>query len=385
MRALLRRGGEREFDVDLTVHRLNSIPVTHRMMFIHWRLARRDAASAAHYGFTESKPVEPGNVVTWESPIAFTARIGADPGDADALTLQKTVLQLQVRSERRSRIGVPSYNPEGVVEIDLADVAALGSLDKNFLVQESLLNATLHVSVRMRQISGDKVFRTRAAALAGTATPLQPSASTDTLSVGAGVSAAATTSAPAGASDASLVSLAGASARTLKTIRSVDSRQDRRVAPPSMNTLPPLARTGSFARPPSSVAYSLTSGRSGDGLMTDVLMAMPSTAAVGTVRRVESEEAAADAIPDPESVQARVYEQLFYERLRDEWPEGVKSSRQDSWKMVEEIYSRVCAQDGIKQVGRSREPSTVGSDTSNWQTLDDQKMTVEGLLESLYR
>lgn len=391
MRGLLRRAAEREFAVELTVHRLNSIPVTHRMMFIHWRLARRDAGTgAAHYGFTESRPVEPGNAVTWEAHVDFNARISADPADADALTLQRTPLQLQLRSERRSRIGVPSYNPEGVVEIDLADVAAAGTLNKHFLVQESLLNATLHVSLRMRQISGDKVFRTRNTLLplpdpatVPADVPAPPPGIVATVSSTTAVPAIGPAPLPPGVSDSSLMSSLppSTSTRTLMGLRSLDSRAQVTLADRTRSSANGLSRAGSFSRPPSLGAYSHMSSRSAD--ISSLALAAADAAALD---RTENEDATADAIKDPEAVQAALYEDLFYQRLRDEWPSYIEESRQSPEKLVEEIYSRICAQDGIKHpIRSSREPSTVGSEGSNWHTLDDQKMTVEGLLESLYR
>jgi hypothetical protein len=79
------------------------------------------------------------------------------PGDVnDPSVLQPCVVRLSIRSERRRKAG---YEQQGVVEIDLADVADSGRLSRSFLVHESLLNCTLKVSVRMQLKSGDAMFR----------------------------------------------------------------------------------------------------------------------------------------------------------------------------------------------------------------------------------
>lgn len=157
MRARFRKGPERVFRVQLVVHRLNSIPVIHRLLHVHWR------ARYAHPpdGTTDAKAVEPGNVINWNSTINFTITVPSDP--SDPALLLPTPLALQLRSERRARwLGALTYDNEGVVQLDLSELASIGFISRNFLVQNSLLNTTLKLSIRITHQSGDKIFRTRA-------------------------------------------------------------------------------------------------------------------------------------------------------------------------------------------------------------------------------
>lgn len=153
MRSRFRRP-ERTFRVSLTVHRLNSIPPLHRLLYLFWRCRR----SSPPEGRTPSKAVEPGNIINFDTLITFALSIPADP--TDPTLLPRTPLTLQLRSERRARWTGMGYRHEGVVEVDLADIAASGGVDRNYLVQDSMLNTTLKLCITVTHVSGDKIFRT---------------------------------------------------------------------------------------------------------------------------------------------------------------------------------------------------------------------------------
>ncbi len=347
MRRLLRRSPEREFDVEVTIHKLNSIPVTHRMLFIHWRLSSRTAGSPWN-GFTDARPVEPSNTVTWNALVQFNARIASDPADTSGRILANTPLQLQLRSERRSRlrIGVPSYNPEGIVKVDLAEVAtAAGStINRNFLVLESKLNATLHLSIKLRQTSGDPTFGMREM-------PTKSAGGSPAHSQGALMTSKSlmSTTHPNSASVSApqLAMVRGNSG--LRSFGSVNSSI-------AVNGTGGLTKSSSFQRQPNLTGYATSSTRS--DLPPDLLGVEESPGIVN-----DDEEWY--FVPDPYVVQWPVYEQLFYENIREKWPDWVVTSRGDPEREVEALVASVCAEDGVRLPRRiDPEPSTTGSDSS---------------------
>lgn len=338
IRGLLRRGTDREFNVELTVHRLNNIPVTHRMMFIHWRLSRRDAGSP-YYGFTDARPVEAGNCVTWEARIEFTAKISSDSRDSSGKTIMRTPVQLQLRSEKKAarlRIGVPSYNPEGVVELDLAEVAVLGSLDKHFLVQDSLLNATLHVSVKMHRVNGNPDFHL------GENSPLyaQSTKASGTGSANTSASTVIPRNMQPSASEPNLPNL-------LKAIES--SR-----APGASGG---LSRSGSFR----GIQQPILTNANANSTRSDAPTVLTMGENFEDERVLNNEEDEVYHVPEPHEVQWPVYEQMFYERIRDSWPDYVVVSKVDPQTLVDDIFQKVCKEDGVIQ---AREYSTTGSESN---------------------
>jgi len=374
MRGLLRRGNDREFAVELTVHRLNNIPVTHRMMFIHWRLARRDSGSP-YYGFTDARPVEAGNCVTWEARVGFTAKISSDPTDSDGKTLSKTPLQLQLRSEKkqRFRIGVPSYNPEGVVELDLAEVAASGSLNRHILVQDSLLNATLHVSLNMRCIAGDKNFRVREShnsVVNGNNSPTtvqaSPAMSNSSLATAKSplVSASNLNMPTRGNSMISQYSYQS-TRNTFAPSGTLDTHSPA-VSSPNLNIhgVAPgtgtgggggnvgIARSSSHQRMQQPILqYAASSTRSGDhtGQGTDAEDSIGHGDGMGNgYGNGQAQDDDYYYVPDPHIVQWPVYEKMFYARMRDDWPDYVVESRDDPNVIVDDIFEKICKEDGIK-------------------------------------
>lgn len=363
MRRLLRRSADREFAVEVTIHKLNSIPVTHRMMFIHWRLASRNAGSPWN-GFTDARPVEPNNTVTWNALVQFNARLASDSSDSSGQILSNTPLQLQLRSERRSRlrIGVPSYNPEGIVTVDLAEVAtSVGStINRNFLVQESKLNATLHLSIKLKQISGDTTFRTRE--IVSQSTGGSPAHSQGALITSKSV--ISTTNNNASISAPQLLITRGNSG--LRNFGSINSS----IALANGNN-PGLTKSSSFQRQPNLTGYATSSTRS--DLPPDLLgiEEVPGT--------LVDDDEEWYFVPDPHVVQWPVYEQLFYENIREKWPDWVVNSRRDPEKDAEALVASVCAEDGIRIPRRiDPEPSTTGSDSS----ILRKEITGKGIFDS---
>lgn len=93
----------------------------------------------------------------WHEDFSVDVTMPSDPTDSSVL--QPCVLRLFVRSERRRKAG---FEQQGLVEIDLTDVAETGRVSRSFLLSESPLNCTLKVSVRLHLKSGEAMFRSRA-------------------------------------------------------------------------------------------------------------------------------------------------------------------------------------------------------------------------------
>lgn len=353
MRSRFRRG-ERVFAVDLIVHQLDSIPEIHRLLYVHWR-ARRGVPAE---GRTPSLAVEPGNVVRWNAHIHFTIAIPADP--ADPTILQPAPLVLQLRSERRGRwLGTTSYQAEGTVEVDLSDAAAVGVVARNFLVQESLLNTTLKLTIRVTHQSGDKIFRTRALAA--------PSVSSTHDDTGPDDDSAGTL--PPLPRDASLLENMAAEARVERTASVPLDRQT-----PAL----PIsgAMSGRLGAASVSVSTPLLPSMEGTESTTGPLV-FPNADSPSTVLE--------NSIPNPEVVQRRVYEKMFQAQVRDEWPAHVVASRVDATEAVNEIYASVCAADGIG-VAASGANAAAGSEALKQDISElpkpDKTLSVELLIES---
>lgn len=387
MRGLLRRGTDREFRVDLHVFRLNSIPVTHRTLYVQWRLSRHQSSST-HYGITKSRPVEAGNFVEWNTPFTLYARIGADPADPDGLTLQSALLRLELRSERRSRIGIPGYNTEGFIDVDLAEIAGQGSIERNMLVQQSLVNATLNFSLQMTQISGDKIFRARTAGASAGSMDAGPAASPDGtvqtanpqpmrslrqnlggLEAGQQLSLSARTAATGGRASSIAVMGAGRTA-TMSARQSVMGGRGR------------TSSIASSALRPMASYSSTTSGRTSNMLHVGGVDALPVVDMMPERGPLSLEGFA----PDSNEVQADLYDKIFWERLRDDWPERVTVSRGESkagMNSVEDIFNDVFEATTLPTIEMKR-TSSAGSQSSLQSKIDETKMTVEGLLKTLY-
>lgn len=357
----LRRGPERTFHVDMTVHQLDSIPVTHRLLFVYWRVP-----SARLDGYTPSAPVGSGNAVRWEQKVSFTLRIAADP--ASPVTLLPALLTLQLRSERRARwVGAASFTPEGKVDIDLAEVAAVGAVSRNFLVQQSLLNTTLKISIRMRQVAGDRIFRTRAVA-PSPQEPSTPGASSDSVALSEGAASAA--SAPGvfmvseGARSALLADekeqaapgralSSGESGASVRPLRSFDSAQ--------------------LGRSSSGLTANLLGSSTASGLDPLTSTAFPGAPSEHGKPVLEY------SIPDPAAVQKQVYERMFQERIRDSWPRHIVDSRENAAALVDKVYFRSCAEHGI---GASSTSVATASSSTLASSQDQRNLSVEVLLES---
>lgn len=323
MRSRFRRP-ERVFAVDLHVHQLDHIPSIPRLFYIHWRAKR----AIPYEGRTPSLSVSPGNVIRFNSRISFSVTIPSAP--TDPALLQPAPLIIQLRSERKGRwLASASFQAEGKVTIDLAEVAATAFVARNYLVQDSLLNTTLNLSIRVTLQSGDRIFRTGQLDLEG-----DESVSTD---------------------DAPLAN-----------------------STPQLQSFPSASRTSCLGAAPKS-----TTGIPAPGMSSAATMPNMSTfSGLYTSNDREAHASSSqnpsvvleNSIPNPEVVQRRVYERMFQEQVRDAWPDYIVQSRVDAMETVDALYARVCAEDGIG----------VAAGTEGGDLLEraDKTMSVEALIES---
>lgn len=352
MRSRFRRPHERTFRVHLIVHQLDSIPVIHRLLYVQWR-ARRSHPSD---GRTQAQPVEPGNVVRWNATEVFTVIIPAE--SADMAVLQPSPLMLELRSERKGR-WAPSYHAEGRVDLDLSEVAAVGSISRNFLVQESLLNTTLKLTVRLTHQSGDKIFRTRTLP-EGNNPGASPHASTPTASTPPGNNSSLDLASLVMQADEdpslSQTEAIAISPPQLPLLPLASLESDAPISlpcpPPDRVTPSSLMCNVNVHTAPRSSTSSLprlaaTSGPSTSSSLLHVLEKDTSPSHFVDAKEHSASTVLEKGIPNPERSQQHIYESIFQKRMRDAWPCYVVNSRVDAAQVVNDVYGSVCAADGI--------------------------------------
>lgn len=346
MRSRFRRGPDRVFTVDLTVHRLESIPEIHRLLYVQWRTRKAFPAE----GRTPSSAVEPGNLIRWNTDFNFSITIPADP--TDLTVLQPAPITFQLRSEQRTRwVGRMTYQDEGKVELDLAEVAAIGYLSRNYLVQDTRLNTTLKLSIRVTHRSGDKIFRTRTLPQLASATLLKSS------------TPSTPTPPSASAVDCSIPPLFPDNDN-----RDTPNSRDTRVGRPSAETfIDPLNASAdrlAASAPESAMSSMLPPSVSGAANASSASMNSSALFSLqendNTASLFDLEDSPARvlerSIPNPEKVQKAVYERVLQDRIRDEWPAHIVASRYDASEIVNYVYSTVCAADGIGVIVPTADP-----------------------------
>ncbi|CAN8073295.1 unnamed protein product [Agarophyton chilense] len=350
-----RSGPPRGFAVALTVHQLDSIPPIHQLLYVHWR-ARR---ASPQEGRTPSLPVEPGNVIRWGFHAHFTIPIHSDP--ADHTLLQPAQLLLQLRSERRARWVGAASSFEGTVTVDLAEVAAVGFLSRNYLVQGSLLNTTLKLSIRVTHKSGDKIFRTRTLPHISTTpgkpcTPSTPAPATPN------------TSAADSAHHNALFEDDDPTSSLERSTQFDNPPKERQLSSHGLSpalSITKLPSNGSFTSSHSTPAPGPASFRN------------PEPASSAFFELVQTPSAVLESsIPNPELLQKDIYETIFQQRMRDQWPDHIVQSRVNALSAVNAIYAAISQADGIGLATVSEAASEAN------RTKLDQTLCLDHLIES---
>lgn len=197
-------------------------------------------------------------------------------------------------------------------------------------MQDSLLNTTLNLSIRVTHQSGDHIFRTR---------QLDAEA------------------------DDSVSTEDGAGGNSM----------------PQLQSLPSMSRASAFGIPTSSrSAIVPPSGSAPGALMLGASYApaaYPTNDREGNIAPSQNPSVVLEnSIPNPELVQRRVYEQMFQEQVRDAWPQYIVASRVDATQTVDALYARICAQDGIGVAG--------GAEAGDHLDRVEKMMSVDALIES---
>lgn len=332
------RGGQlRTFRVTLKIHLLNSIPTTPTLVFVKWKVD--DQAGGRHEGFTKPKPIEKGNVVRWDQTFEFVVRIPSDP--VHTVLLQPCVLRFSVR-----KMGTGKKRKDekvGVVELDLSELAGIGKVEKNALLHECTLNATLKLTLRLTQEKGDEIFqrpiKRRSMSMAGMSS----------LGLGFGV----------GASNVSAQK--AASVADVKTI------------PPVPGKMKKLRKTASFRarRTMSMNDAALTAAnpelkhKLGLRSVDDISLEHPADKRKVSGTFVELV---------PEDAQRAQFEKIFDARLRDTYPDYVIESRVDAAEVIDSLF----AEDSQVELPLYSTTKSSNSDTSD----KTNELNLESLLES---
>jgi hypothetical protein len=135
------------FRVHVTIHSLEHIPYARGFIMIKWK-----TKGHKHEGITATREV-----------TAYTCHFNEDFEYEQQLSVNKKtnivqseILRLSVRQDLTGR---DDFERMGIVEIDLAQFAGTREITTIFLLKESKVNSSLRVTVRMRLIAGDPVFK----------------------------------------------------------------------------------------------------------------------------------------------------------------------------------------------------------------------------------
>lgn len=352
----------------LTVHRLDSIPAVHRDFYVHWQARRAQPSN----GRTPSQSIEAAaKRVMWNTTQSFSVAVPSEPNNS--LILQPSILTLQLRSERKTRwASSNAFNVDGSLELDIAELAALRYVSRNFLVENSPLNITLKLSIRVTHEQGEKLFRTQgdemgltrgiknrqSRATSQTDSTQNSVPSLDhTAGTSSGTVADAQSAAQSGAS-ASTLSIPGGGTNTAassqtsvspdampahapaaESLTAPDSDEAAKWAP-FPNPLIPKTKHTIFPYPG---GHRFVFGEVCEPVYDPNLDVQfrPHVNADGTISLL-------NRIPNPDEVQQEVYEYMWRRRLREKWPTAVVSSRGNALDDVKDTFKELCKEDNIK-------------------------------------
>lgn len=373
MRSRFRRPQERVFRVTLTVHRLDSIPAVHREFYVHWQARRAQPSN----GRTPNQAIEAAaKRVMWNTTQSFTVTIPSDP--TDSLILQPSILTLQLRSERKSRwASSNAYNMDGSVELDIAELAALRYVSRNFLVENSPLNITLKLSIRVTHEQGEKLFRSHGDGMSLTRgmknRQLRDRATSQTDSTQNSVpsldhTTAGTSSSTVADAQSAAQSVASTSTFSIAGVGTATAASSQTSISPDAASAPaPTPATELLAKPDSDEAakwapfpdplipktkhttfpypggHRFVFGEICEPVYDPTLDVQfrPHVNSDGTISLL-------NRIPNPDEVQQEVYEYMWRRRLREKWPTAVVTSRGNALDDVKATFKELCKEDNIK-------------------------------------
>eukprot|EP00158_Paraphelidium_tribonemae_P008577 Partr_v1_DN28616_c3_g1_i2_m49407 putative Conserved hypothetical protein len=136
------------FEVTIKIECLTDIPLVHGNFTARWKI--RNALND-HRGQTQSIPII-DHTVTWNNE--FTTKALMVIGKDSVLT----PCDLSINIKKEANAG---KKPEsiGKVRLDLAEFAGTKFNSREYLLQQSKMNSTLRISVILRQMNGDPLYR----------------------------------------------------------------------------------------------------------------------------------------------------------------------------------------------------------------------------------
>ncbi|KAL9124472.1 MAG: hypothetical protein Q9217_006199 [Psora testacea] len=145
-----------KFDLQLKILDLNNVPLVTGTSYVKWHLP--SSSSAEHRGHTPKSPIRE-HKVTWDYTRILPVRLTVDKnGMLQYSEIHFEVLQEYSPSARAERILL------GNVKLNLAEFVE-GSehgeeegVVRRYLMQESKINSTLKIGIRMRQTEGERDF-----------------------------------------------------------------------------------------------------------------------------------------------------------------------------------------------------------------------------------
>eukprot|EP00041_Stephanoeca_diplocostata_P022426 m.534889 g.534889 ORF g.534889 m.534889 type:complete len:254 (-) comp22059_c0_seq21:3367-4128(-) len=149
----MKKNRKNKFSVRLTISKLLNVPYSHGYFFTKVKLKKGDVTVAKTQRTTVAD-----NTVVWNETVEFDCKIYTDTSGL----LIPCFLRISVRKEEK---GGKTVEKLGVVNIDLAQYAVGGTVERRYLLQADTKNqgkdnSVLQITLSMTQTKGDHVYRT---------------------------------------------------------------------------------------------------------------------------------------------------------------------------------------------------------------------------------
>lgn len=154
-----------KFDLTLRIIDLTNIPLIAGTAYVKWHLSSSSAAE--HRGKTDKAPIR-DHKATWEYTKELAVRLTIEKTQMlQECDIQFEIVQEYSQSVRGGRVTLGNIKlnlaeytqlPELGNERDPQDEGDEGSITRRYLLQESKINSTLKIGIKMKQTEGDTNF-----------------------------------------------------------------------------------------------------------------------------------------------------------------------------------------------------------------------------------
>ncbi|EXJ92407.1 hypothetical protein A1O3_00958 [Capronia epimyces CBS 606.96] len=154
-----------KFDLTLRIIDLTNIPLIYGTADVRWHIASSSAAE--HRGRTDKASIVE-HKATWDYTKEFSVRLTVDKsGMLQERSLHFEVLQEFSQGGRGSRVHLGNvklnlaeyaHPPDEVGDRDLQEEGDDGAITRRYLLQDSKVNSTLKIGIKMKQTEGDTNF-----------------------------------------------------------------------------------------------------------------------------------------------------------------------------------------------------------------------------------